>query len=176
MGNGAFGTAFLTDKNLVIKITGDRDEYKTAQEIKEKVNGKYTPRFFKLDKLSDSSYAIVMELVRPIRLSAQENTFLKSFADKFTHALEYGHNTEVIKAELTRLGNPSLTSVLNGVAECMTGLYKVGIINADIRAENIGTINNRIVMLDVMDEKQVTMNESLMGTVSKLINLQIYRL
>ncbi len=173
LGSGNFGTAYLTSKNLVVKITNDAAEFSTAQAIKQKANGKYTPAFHELTQLKAGVYALVMDLVQPIQLTASESQMLNLFRDKVTQLLEDGENPAPIKQNLKRLNNPKLEQLLSGLIDCMAGLHSVGILDTDIHEDNIGTVGGRVVLFDVVEDSAV-LHEALMrhlGILGKLLGV-----
>ncbi len=173
LGSGNFGTAYLTSKNLVVKITNDAAEFSTAQAIKQKANGKYTPAFHELTQLKAGVYALVMDLVQPIQLTASESQMLNLFRDKVTQLLEDGENPAPIKQNLKRLNNPKLEQLLSGLIDCMAGLHSVGILDTDIHEDNIGTVGGRVVLFDVVEDSAV-LHEALtrhLGILGKLLGV-----
>lgn len=170
LGSGNFGTAFLTDKGLVVKVTRDSNETIATKTIMDKANGQFTPKYYKLDKWGNSAYVIVMDRVTPISLSDSESNMLNIFRDRVLDALEDGNDPTAMKPMLKKLGNPKLEKILGGVIDCMVGLNRIGIRNADVQEDNLGVVNGRVVMFDIVDERDLSLNESaLLGTIKKLI-------
>jgi hypothetical protein len=170
LGSGNFGTAFSTSKGLVIKVTRDSNETIVANKIMTKANGQFTPKYYKLDKVSNGTYVLVMDHVTPIQLSASESNMLNVFRDRVLDALEDGNDPSAMKPMLKKLGNPKLEKVLGGVIDCLVGLNRIGIRNADVQEDNLGVVNGRVVMIDVVDERDLSLNEAaLLGTIKKLV-------
>ena len=158
LGEGYNGVVYLTDKSYVIKYTTDKAEVRTALNIAKSINGQATPKYFDIHKNEDGSYIIIMEKVNPIsNLSDNEQKFLNMFSTKLISQLEAGKNIIVFKDGIKgKVGSPKFENLLNGLIDCLTTLKSVGIINADIHENNLGTIGNKLVMLDVVDEKYLT--------------------
>lgn len=155
LGSGNFGTVYLTDKNFVIKLTKDIPEVKTTLKIAKELNGVVTPKFFDIKKLESGLYLIVMEKVNPISLSASENSLLNNFRDKTINLLKQNKNILTLKdALLGKLGN-KMESILFGLIDAMASLFKIGIINGDIHEDNLGFIGDKLVLLDVIDDKLI---------------------
>ena len=170
LGSGNFGTAFLTDKGLVVKVTRDSNETIATKTIMDKANGQFTPKYYKLDKWGNSAYVIVMDRVTPISLSDSESNMLNIFRDRVLDALENGNDPTAMKPMLKKLGNPKLEKILGGVIDCMVGLNSIGIRNADVQEDNLGLINGRVVMFDIVDERDLSLHESaLLVTIKKLL-------
>lgn len=155
LGSGNFGTAYLTSKNLVVKITRDTAEYKAAQRIQQKANGKYTPTYHQLQQVGAGLYALAMDVVQPISLTASESQMLNLFRDKLTELLEDNQPIAGFKQSLSRLKNPKLEQILGGLIDCMAGLHSIGILDTDIHEDNLGTLKGRIVLFDVVEEAGV---------------------
>jgi len=153
IGSGYNGSVFLTDKGYVIKVTSDEQEYKTTLDIFNSANGKYTPLFFEIDPF-EGFYVIIMEKVEPLKLSYNDNILLNKFRDIL---LDYINNDQdIISLKNTILKNvkdKKMAFILTGVVDCVDGLRRVGIINADIQENNIGkNSKGNIVLFDVVDE------------------------
>lgn len=170
LGSGNFGTAFSTSKGLVVKITRDSNEPIVAKKIMDKANGQFTPKYYAMDKVSNGTYAIVMDHVTPISLSDSESNMLNVFRDRVLDALEDGNDPTAMKPMLKKLGNPKLEKILGGVIDCLVGLNRIGIRNADVQEDNLGVVNGRVVMFDIVDERDLSLHESaLLGTIKKLL-------
>jgi len=152
LGSGYNGTAFLTDKNLVVKITRDEQEFQTALEVSNKLNGVYTPKYYKVEKY-DGLYIIVMDLVEPIKLSKKESEFLNMFRDGLLTMIEQGVDTTHLKKSIKKIGNDKLEFVLDGLVVAVVGLNKMGILNDDIQEDNIGILNGKIVLFDIVNKE-----------------------
>lgn len=158
LGEGYNGVVYLTDKGYVIKNTSDKAEVKTALNIAKSINGQATPKYFDIHKNDDGSYIIVMEKINSIsNLSGNEQKFLNMFSAKLISQLESGKDISIFKDGIKgKVGSPKFENILNGLIDCLTTLKSIGIINADIHEDNLGMVGNRLVMLDVVDEKYLT--------------------
>lgn len=150
LGSGYNGVAFLTDKGFVIKVTKDEEEYKTALKIFNSLNGLYTPKYYGVDEFEDL-YVIVMDKVDPLNLSDEENKMLNTFRDFILMKLENGEDVSKLKSLLPNFKNKKMEVIFSGLIDCIVGLSKVGIINDDIQEDNIGLLNGKIVLFDVVE-------------------------
>lgn len=153
LGSGFNGVAFLTDKNLVVKATKDEEEFNTTEKIAKTINGIATPKYHKIEE-NDGLYMIVMDRVEPIKLNKKESDFLNMFRDGMEALLDSGEDISMLKHSLSRINNKKMETILGGVVDCVIALDKIGIRNVDIQEDNIGTINGRIVLFDVVDEQK----------------------
>jgi len=174
LGSGYKGSSFLTNQNIVIKITSDKEEYSTALDIaKSSANGEYTPHYFSF-KYENPYYILAMEKITPIKLNYKQQEFLNRFRDILLDGIEEGKNKKVFKNFITNKITPGeFSHILLGLIDCVYGLHKVGISNADIHEDNIG-INEegRIVMFDVVSANLVE-SKSLIERLEKLTKKKV---
>lgn len=168
IGSGYNGSVFLTDKNLVVKVTKDKEEFDTSVQIFNKANGKYTPTYHKLDRIGDN-YIIVMDKIDPINLTGQQNVFLNLFRDKMLDMIDSGIDITPLKGHLETIDDPKLKFVLSGLIDAASGLKNIGITNADIHEDNIGVNNGKIVLIDVVDKELVQEVKRVKGIIKELI-------
>lgn len=169
IGSGYNGAVFLTDKNFVIKVTGDKEEFDTSVKIFNKANGLYTPKYHKLERV-DGYFIIVMDRIKPINLTSQQNVLLNLFRDKMLDLLDAGVDILPLKEQLSNIGDSDLEFILSGLIDCAYGLQKIGIKNADIHEDNIGISNGKIVLIDVVDQELVQEVKILRRKIREIIN------
>jgi len=159
LGSGYNGTAFLTDKGFVVKITKDKEEYSATLKIFNQINGKYTPMYYKVEP-HEGLYVILMDYVEPIKLSSEESDFLNMFRDGMLSILEDGGDISYLKKTVSKIENKKLEFIIRGLIDCVIGLSKIGIINTDIQEDNIGILNDKVVLFDVAEEGVGQLTES----------------
>ncbi len=171
LGSGYNGVAFLTDKGFVVKVTKDEQEYKTTSKIFKTINGKFTPTYYKVDNV-DGLYVIVMDRVKPLNLTYNENQQLNMFRDRILDMVDSGKDISKLKESISKMEDNKMKTVFSGLIDCVIGLHKAGITNADIQEDNIGTLNNKIVLFDVVEEEPQlaeSIRKIIRGIVEKLI-------
>jgi len=166
LGSGYNGSAYLTDKKFVVKITKDKAEYNTTKKIVKKANGKYTPKYYYLKEVGDI-YIIVMDYVELVDLTSEENFLMNSFRDKIIDFVKSGQNTKEIKKNLEKISNKKIKKIFFGLVDIVDGLIKIGIDNVDIQENNLGFIGNKLVAFDVVDNNEL--NESVKRIIIKLL-------
>jgi hypothetical protein len=156
LGAGYNGVVWLTDTGHVVKITRDREEFQTAQRIMQGANGQFTPKYFAQQALSGGLYALVMEKVEPLKLTAGQSKFLNMFRDRVLGMQDAGQDITQLIPALKQLPDQGLAKILGGLITCLAGLEKLGIVNADIQEDNLAQRGGSIVLLDVVDAALVT--------------------
>jgi len=148
---GGNGTAYFTSKGNVIKITGDKSEYETANVIKGKQN-KYIADVFESGKLDSShiisgdAYIIIMEeLGLPKRIS-------EIFEDCCCGVnkpiyIEYNETPAVIHPPVN--GKEECEKLHKNLLMIRQELTQHGISWSDIGIDNLGMKNGKLALLDL---------------------------
>ncbi len=155
LGSGYNGIVWLTDKGLVLKITRDKEEFQTAQRIMQGANGKFTPRYLTQQALGGGLFALVMEKVDPLPLTAGQQVFLNKFRDRVLGMQDAGQDITLLLPALKQLPDQQLAAILAGLIKCLHGLEQIGILNADIQEDNLALRGGQVVLLDVVDSALV---------------------
>ena len=148
---GGNGTAYFTSKGNVIKLTGDKSEYETANVIKGKQN-KYIADVFESGKLDSShiisgdAYIIIMEeLGLPKRIS-------ETFEDCCCGVnkpiyIEYNETPAVIHPPVN--GKEECEKLHKNLLMIRQELTQHGISWSDIGIDNLGMKNGKLALLDL---------------------------
>ena len=148
---GGNGTAYFTSKGNVIKLTGDKSEYETANVIKGK-NNKYIADVYESGKLNSShikggeGYIVIMEeLGLPKQIS-------ETFDDCCCGVnkpiyVEYEENPAVIHPPVD--GSEECQKLHKNLLMIRQELTQYGIEWSDISVENLGMKNGKLALLDL---------------------------
>jgi hypothetical protein len=150
LGQGYNGRVWLTNKDLVLKITRDAEEARTTELIMAKANGRFTPKYFACVSLPEGLHTVVMESVVPVSLTAAQSRFLNLFRDRIEDLRDAGEDVRSILPGLQGLPDPVLVRVLTGLVNDLHGLSAIGIDHADIQEENLAWRGQQLVLLDAV--------------------------
>ena len=148
---GGNGTAYFTSKGNVIKLTGDKSEYETANVIKGK-NNKYIADVYESGRLQSShinggeGYIIIME----------ELGLPKQMSDTFDNCccgvnkpiyVEYNETPAVIHPPVD--GDEECNKLHKNLLMIRQELTQYGIGWSDIGIDNLGMKNGKLALLDL---------------------------
>ena len=148
---GGNGTAYFTSKGNVIKLTGDKSEYETANVIKGK-NNKYIADVYESGRLQSShinggeGYIIIME----------ELGLPKQMSDTFDNCccgvnkpiyVEYNETPAVIYPPVD--GSEECKKIHKNLLMIRQELTQHGIGWSDIGIDNLGMKNGKLALLDL---------------------------
>ena len=148
---GGNGTAYFTSKGNVIKLTGDKSEYETANTLKGKQN-KYIADVFESGKLDSShivngeGYIIIME----------ELGLPKRMAETFENCccgvnkpiyIEYNETPAIINPPVN--GKEECEKLHKNLLMIRQELTQHGISWSDIGIDNLGMKNGKLALVDL---------------------------
>lgn len=144
LGSGDFGTAYLTDKNTVVKITKDKTEYDIAIKLKGH-NLQNVVSIYDADKIGTDMF-IHMELlitdgIEDLYSKMQhiiEDELNLSLGEVLYHDADYEGAAEELNINIPEYVSTLLQNINYGLYE----LSKFGLTTVDIRSENIGKKRN----------------------------------
>ena len=148
---GGNGTAYFTSKGNVIKLTGDRSEYDTANVIKGKQN-KYIADIYESGKLNSShivngdGYIIIMEELGLPKIISETFDECCCGINKPIY-IEYEENPAVIHPPVD--GSEECEKLHKNLLMIRQELTQHGISWSDISVENLGMKNGKLALLDL---------------------------
>ena len=148
---GGNGTAYFTSKGNVIKLTGDKSEYETANVIKGKQN-KYIADVFESGKLDSShivsgdGYIIIMEELGLPKTVSETFEECCCGVNKPIH-IEHDKTPAVIHPPVD--GSEECKKIHNNLLMIRQELTQHGISWSDIGIDNLGMKNGKLALLDL---------------------------
>ena len=148
---GGNGTAYFTSKGNVIKLTGDKSEYDTANVIKGKQN-KYIADIYESGKLNSShivngdGYIIIMEELGLPKIISETFDECCCGINKPIY-IEYEENPAVIHPPVD--GSEECEKLHKNLLMIRQELTQHGISWSDISVENLGMKNGKLALLDL---------------------------
>lgn len=146
MGNGDMGTAYVTEKDTIIKITSDHTELEFAKMMAGK-------EFENVVNV----YDVQGDLIHMEQLNTQGADDMWGHAMNWVEEYGYGDIEQFDSDEAEEAGNPAPDNVIQFVNELRHGLYELrraGVNNMDLKDDNIGRkANGEWAIFDPSDIK-----------------------
>jgi hypothetical protein len=148
---GGNGTAYFTSKGNVIKLTGDKSEYETANVIKGK-NNKYIADVYESGKLSSShivkgeGYIVIME---ELGLPKQMAEIFEECCCGVNKPIYIEHNETPVVIHPPVNGKEECEKLHKNLLMIRQELTQHGISWGDVGIDNLGMKNGKLALLDL---------------------------
>jgi len=147
LGSGGMGLAGITPEGFVVKWTKDQDEAAIAKEFIGK-NVSCLPKFYEVEKLQDSLWAITMQKVELLPRKKEFFSIIRELSDMFNAPPDdFNQHLEEVTNLIAKF--PYLEKIARDFNEMTYCLSMNKIVPGDLHIGNIGYNQGNMVLFDL---------------------------